>query len=77
MVPVLARFRSGGVLCIGELNASLHSQLAQVLVSIFTDPGVNLHGAQLAFATHNTHFIGNVSLEWLTPRQVWLTQKDA
>ena len=76
-VPALARLRSGGVLCIDELDASLHPQLAQVLVSMFTDPDINPHGAQIVFTTHDTHFIDNVNPARLTPEQVWFTQKDA
>ena len=76
-VPALARLRSGGVLCIDELDASLHPQLAQVLVSMFTDPDINPHGAQIVFTTHDTHFIDNVNPARLTPEQVWFTQKNA
>ena len=76
-VPALARLRSGGVLCIDELDASLHPQLAQVLVSMFTDPDINPRGAQIVFTTHDTHFIDNVNPARLTPEQVWFAQKDA
>lgn len=75
-VPALERLRHGGVLCVDELDASLHPQLAQVLVSMFNDPEINFRGAQLLFTTHDTHFIDRDNPEQLHPEQVWFTQKD-
>ena len=74
-VPALERLRHGGVLCVDELDASLHPQLAQVLVSMFNDPETNFRGAQLLFTTHDTHFIDRDNPERLHPEQVWFAQK--
>ena len=74
-VPALERLRHGGLLAVDEIDASLHSQLAQVLVSMFNDPEINPNNAQLLFTTHDTHFIDGDNPERLSPDQVWFTQK--
>ena len=76
-VPALERLREGGLLCVDELDASLHPQLAQVLVAMFTDKEVNKRGAQLLFTTHDTNFIDADNPDRLSPEQVWFTQKDS
>ena len=57
LVPVL---RTGGVLCIDELEASLHPMLAGALVRLFGDPRQNPNGAQVIFTTHDTNLLGNM-----------------
>jgi hypothetical protein len=69
--------RHGGVLCIDELEASLHPMLALELVRLFNDPLQNPHGAQLIFTTHDTNLLSNVVGEPLLRRdQIWFTEKD-
>lgn len=69
--------RLGSLLCIDELEASLHPMLALELVRLFNDPEQNPHGAQLVFTTHDTNLLGNVVAEPPLRRdQIWFTEKD-
>lgn len=74
---VVDTLRRGGVLCIDELEASMHPTLALRLVLMFNDPARNPYGAQLVFTTHDTHLLGTVVGEPALRRdQVWFTEKD-
>jgi len=69
--------RNGSLLCIDELEASLHPALALRVVRMFSDPAQNPNGAQLVFATHDTNLLGTVAGEPALRRdQVWFTEKD-
>jgi len=69
--------RLGSLLCIDELEASLHPTLALELVRLFNDPEQNPNGAQLVFTTHDTNLLGNVVGEPPLRRdQIWFTEKD-
>lgn len=74
----LVALRTGGVLMIDELDASLHPSLVYELVDMFTNEalGLNLHGAQLIFTSHDATLLGNVPLCLLDPNEVWFTEKD-
>jgi hypothetical protein len=75
---LLRALREGGLLCVDELEASLHPMLALELVRMFNDPKHNLHGAQLIFTTHDTNLLGStVGEPPLRRDQVWFTEKDA
>lgn len=68
--------RKGGLLCIDELEASLHPMLALEILRLFNDPVHNLRGAQLMFTTHDTNLLGNVLGEPPLRRdQIWFTKK--
>ncbi len=74
LIPVL---RSGGVLCLDEIEASLHPMLAYALVHQFCDRAQNPMGAQLIFTTHDTNLLGTtLGFSPLRRDQVWLTEKD-
>ena len=74
---VIDTLRSGGLLCIDELEASLHPSLALRLVQMFNDPQQNLKNAQLVFATHDTNLLGSIVGEPALLRdQIWFTEKD-
>ena len=75
--PAIKALRSGGVLAIDELDASLHPQLAQVMVKMFKDETINTRRAQLIFTTHDTFFLSPVSELDLSPREVWFVEKAA
>lgn len=72
-VDVALALGTGGVLCIDELEDSLHPIIAINLLRTFTDPKSNPRGAQLIFTTHNTHLLGERALR---RDQVWFTEKD-
>jgi uncharacterized protein len=69
--------REGGLLCIDELEASLHPMLAHEILRLFNGPKHNPKGAQLIFTTHDTNLLGNVLGEPALRRdQIWFTEKD-
>jgi len=70
IVEVLA---VGSVLCIDELDSSLHPLLAITVVNMFDDPSSNTNNAQLLFNTHDTNILeyGNLRRD-----QIWFTEKD-
>jgi AAA15 family ATPase/GTPase len=74
--PVVKTLESGGVLCIDELDSSLHPLLAVELVRAFNDRKRNPLGAQMIFNTHDTNLLDN-SLLRLRRDQVWFTEKDS
>lgn len=74
---VVDALRKGSLLCVDELEASMHPTLAIRLVRMFNDPAQNPNGAQLVFATHDTNLLGPVVGEPVLRRdQVWFTEKD-
>jgi AAA15 family ATPase/GTPase len=75
-LPSVEALRRGNVLLIDELDASLHPQLAQVLVRMFRDRDYNRKGAQLIFTTHDTYFMSPAADSRLTAEEVWFTEKD-
>ena len=74
---ILHTLRTGGLLCVDELEASLHPALALNIVKMFNDPAHNTNNAQLVFTTHDANLLGSVSEEPALRRdQVWFTEKD-
>jgi len=72
--PALKALNDGAVLCVDELDASLHPLLASQLVRIFNDPSTNRKGAQLIFNTHDATLLGRADLR---RDQIWFTEKGA
>jgi AAA15 family ATPase/GTPase len=70
--PVLAALTNGDVVCIDELDTSLHPLLAVELVRLFNDRNHNQHGAQIIFNTHDTNLL---SSSILRRDQIWFTEK--
>lgn len=69
--------RQGGVLCVDELEASLHPILALELLRLFHDKDENPSHAQLLFTTHDTNLLGNIlGSSPLRRDQIWFTEKD-
>ncbi len=76
-VPLLRVIEEGGLLCVDELESSLHPKLALEILRLFQDPRHNPRGAQLIFSTHDTNLLGNVLGDAPLRRdQVWFTEKD-
>jgi len=70
--PVLKALQEGGVLCIDELDASLHPLLAGQIVRLFNDASSNGEGAQLIFNTHDATLLSRANLR---RDQIWFTEK--
>ncbi len=75
--PILEALESGSLLCVDELDASLHPRLAVEVVRIFQDPDSNPKGAQLFFNTHDSSLLGTLLGQPVLHRdQVWFVEKD-
>ena len=70
--PIIKVLVDGGLLCIDELDSSLHPDLAMEIVRWFNDPKKNPNNAQLMFNTHDTNILENE----LRRDQIWFTEKD-
>ncbi|MDK6628716.1 AAA family ATPase [Actinotignum timonense] len=68
--------RTGKVVCVDEIDASLHPMLATELIAAFQDPELNANGGQIIFTSHNPYFLSHESGTDLMPGQVWLTEKN-
>lgn len=67
---LLSVLRSGSVLLLDEIDASLHPTLSAQLLHLFQDPITNPSGAQLIFTTHDTSLLNHLNRD-----EVWLTEK--
>ncbi|WP_157156769.1 ATP/GTP-binding protein [Diaminobutyricimonas sp. LJ205] len=76
MVPVTETLREGGLLCIDEIDSSLHPHLLDVVLGLFADPRLNRKHAQLIFTSHETYILSPLSEIDLEPEQVWFTDKS-
>jgi AAA15 family ATPase/GTPase len=68
--PLLGTLKSGAVLLLDELDASLHPTLSTQLIRLFLDPATNPRGAQLIFTSHDTSLLNHLNRD-----EVWLTEK--
>ncbi|HEY8020952.1 MAG TPA: ATP-binding protein [Thermoanaerobaculia bacterium] len=74
---ILQALDAGAVLCVDELDASLHPLLALEVIRIFQDPARNPKRAQLIFNTHDTTPLGNLLGGPILRRdQIWFVEKD-
>ncbi len=71
--PIFSTLREGATLLVDELDAKLHPLLTRNIVLLFMNPATNPHGAQLIFATHDTHLL---DLGLLRRDQIWFAEKD-
>lgn len=76
IVPAVDVLRNGGIFCVDEIDASLHSHLVETIIGFFADPAVNRQAAQLVFTSHDTYLLSPLSEVELEPEQVWFTDKD-
>ena len=68
--PLLGTLKTGTMLLLDELDASLHPTLSTQLIRLFLDPATNPHGAQLIFTSHDTSLLNHLNRD-----EVWLTEK--
>lgn len=71
--PVLDALRFGLVLIVDEIDARLHPNLCDVLISLFNSKKSNKNNAQLIFATHNTLIMNRNKLR---RDQIYFIYKD-
>jgi AAA15 family ATPase/GTPase len=72
--PVVSRLKNGGVLCIDELDTSLHPLMAVQIIRLFNNQAGNPRSAQLIFNTHDTNLLSSGDLR---RDQIWFTEKDS
>lgn len=72
--PVVEVLKNGGVLCVDELDTSLHPNLVTEIVRCFNSSSRNPHKAQLLFNTHDTNLLND---KVLRRDQIWFTEKDS
>jgi hypothetical protein len=71
--PIVEALNEGGVLCVDELDASLHPLMALQIIRLFNRPSEGRGAAQLIFNTHDTNLL---SADALRRDQIWFTEKD-
>jgi uncharacterized protein len=75
---VLQCLRDGGILCVDELDSSLHPLLVRYLIDLFQDSRRNPKNAQLIFNTHDVSLLGDIPEDSPLDRdQVWITDRGA
>lgn len=70
--PTIQAIREGGVICVDELDSSLHPHLAIQILRLFNDKTANPKGAQLIFSTHDTNLLSSGELR---RDEIWFTEK--
>ena len=72
--PILYHvFQNGITFFVDEIDRSLHPILVRYIVSLFLDPEINIHNAQLIANTHDTNLL---DLELLRRDEIWFTERD-
>ncbi|MEU4564418.1 ATP-binding protein [Actinoplanes sp. NPDC023936] len=74
----LDSLETGRLLCIDELDSSLHPRLTARLIELFRHPETNPRGAQLVFTTHDATLLGtSFGDDVLNRDEIWFTEKDS
>jgi len=63
----------GSLVILDEMDASLHTQVCEAILSLFLSPETNRKGAQLIATTHDTNLLRSPKLR---RDQIWFTEKD-
>jgi uncharacterized protein len=70
--PIIDTLENGKILCIDEIDSSLHPMLCRYLVTLFNSKERNRNNAQIIFTTHD---ISLLSEEFLRRDQIFFTKK--
>ena len=74
IAPILAQsLQVGGLVVIDELDAKLHPKLLEFLISLYTNPKVNVNGAQLIFTSHDMYTLNS---NVFRRDEIWFACKD-
>lgn len=71
---VLLAIKEGRPLVIDELDAKLHPKLLRYVISLFKDPDINQHGAQILFTSHDMSTMKN---DVFRRDEIWFAAADA
>jgi AAA15 family ATPase/GTPase len=72
--PLVEALKYGGVICVDELDSSLHPLIAIEIMRLFENRAQNPKGGQLIFNTHDTNLLNTGVLR---RDQIWFTEKDS
>jgi AAA15 family ATPase/GTPase len=72
--PIVSALRTGGVICVDELDSSLHPLIAIEIMRLFESRSQNPKCGQLIFNTHDTNLLNTGVLR---RDQIWFAEKDA
>ena len=56
---IVLALQKGSLFAIDELDAKLHPKLLEFIISLFTNPKVNVNGAQLMFTSHDMYTLNS------------------
>ena len=73
--PIIDTLQEGKILFVDEIDNGLHSDLLSAIVSLFSSPEINKHGAQLIINTHNRDLIKD-GFGGFQVDQIWITEKN-
>ncbi|MEE4541207.1 ATP-binding protein [Streptomyces sp. V4-01] len=76
-LPAMRAIENGLTFVVDEIDASLHPRLTAAFISLFKDPEINVLGAQLIFASHDTSLMGHLAGGALEKEDVWFAEKAA
>lgn len=69
---VMRALDQGNVCVIDEIDASLHTQICDAIIALFTNPASNPNGAQIIATTHDTNLLNASNLR---RDELWLVEK--
>lgn len=72
MNSVFRALDEGSLLLIDEIDASLHTQVCEMVIKLFSEPKTNPHGAQLIATTHDTNLMRSSVIR---RDQIWFCEK--
>ncbi|MGQ5287939.1 AAA family ATPase [Pectobacterium actinidiae] len=74
IIPLLSSaFERRQIIIMDELDSSLHPHIADLIIRLFNDDSVNVHGSQIIFTTHNMHLMAP---EKMRRDQIWFAEKN-
>jgi len=73
LCQVFKALDSGSLLVVDELDASLHTQVGEGIIGLFSRRRTNPKGAQLVATTHDTNLLLS---SFLRRDQIWFAEKD-
>jgi AAA15 family ATPase/GTPase len=70
---VMIALDKGDVCVIDEIDASLHTQVCDAIIALFTNPKTNTNGAQIIVTTHDTNLLKAPNLR---RDELWMVEKS-
>jgi AAA15 family ATPase/GTPase len=70
---VMIALDQGNICVIDEIDASLHTQVCDAIIALFTNPATNANGAQIIATTHDTNLLNATNLR---RDELWLVEKS-